>query len=306
MTDFARPWLLPLAVVAPLLLAWLLVVRRRNQRVPALAVVRGPLRTAQPAPILALAGVAAAWLAAAGPERVFVREAPATGRDVVVLLDLSASMGARGPAGDPLAGARRAIQQLAAARRDDRLALVAFGTRAAVLSPLTRDHATLVALASRLTPGALGARTALGDGLAVALKLVGGTVAGRAGIVLVTDGESNAGALAPMTAAEVAAERGVSIDTVAVVSGGGEGEPGRVNEPLLRALAARTGGHFVRARDEAALQQAFSDLARLRPTAERHGVRTSRDDRSGVPARWAACLLLAAAVLEPLGRRAWA
>ncbi len=306
MTEFARPWMLPLAVVAPLLLAWLTVVRHRNQRVPSLAVARGPLRAVQPAPILALAGVAAAWLAAAGPERVFVRDAPATGRDVVVLLDLSASMGGRGPAGDALAGARRAIQQLAASRRDDRLALVAFGTRAAVLSPLTRDHATLVALASRMTPGSLGARTALGDGLAVALRLVDRSAPGRAGIVLVTDGESNAGALDPVTAADVAAERGVSVDAVAVASGAGEGEAGRVNEPLLRAIAARTGGHFVRARDEGALQQAFSDLARLQPTVRRQAPRTSRDDRSGVPARWAAVLLLAAAVLEPVGRRAWA
>src|SRR5664279_1740802 len=200
MNGFAHPWLLPLAAAAPLL-AWLTARRNRHQRVPALATARRRIRLAQAAPAIALLGVAAAWAAAAGPARLFMSRSPSSGRDVVVLLDVSASMGARGEGGDALAAARRAVQTLAAARHDDRLALVAFGARAAVVSPLTHDHATLIALMSNLAPAALGPRTALGDGLAVALELLRGSARGSAGIVLVTDGESNAGADEPAAGA---------------------------------------------------------------------------------------------------------
>ncbi len=306
MNGFAHPWLLALAVAAPLLLGWLTARRNHHQRVPALATKGRRLRPAQAAAPLALLGLAAAWAAAAGPVRLFLSRSPSTGRDLVVLLDVSASMGARGPGGDALATARRAVKTLATARHDDRLALVAFGGQAAVVSPLTHDHATLVALMSNLAPAALGARTAVGDGLAVALELLHGSARGSAGVVLVTDGESNAGAVDPLTAAEVAADRGIPVDTVAVSGDGAEEGPGRVNETLLRAIASRTGGHFVRARDGAALESAFADLARLQPVPGADKPRATAEDRSAVPARWAACLLFAAALLDAAGRRAWA
>ncbi|HVN75859.1 MAG TPA: VWA domain-containing protein [Thermoanaerobaculaceae bacterium] len=305
MTSFARPWLLVFAVAVPLVLAWLTARRLRSQRVPAL-VIAGRRAGAAVAPWVALVGVAAAWLVAAGPQRAAVRNLPSTGRDIVVLLDLSSSMAVGGPGRDALSDARRAVERLAEARRGDRIGLVGFGTRAAVVSPLTRDHATMVALASRLEPSVLGPRTAIGDGLAVALDLLRSSAPGSAGVVLVSDGESNAGAVEPLTAAEVAAERGVAVDTVAVRGGGGDDGPGRVNEPLLRRIADTTHGHFVRAREEGSLEGAFADLARLEPTERRSGVDVVLDDRSAVPARWAAALLLAAALVEALGRRAWA
>ncbi len=202
--------------------------------------------------------------------------------------------------------ARRAVARLAAARADDRLALVAFGSRAAVVSPLTRDHAAMVELVSRLEPSALGGRTAVGDGLAVALDLLRETAPGRAGIVLVSDGESNAGAVEPLTAAQAAADRGVAVDAVAVGGAAGDEGPGRINEPLLRRIAARTGGRFVRAADQGSLAEAFADLARLRPTVRRARVGVTVDDRSAAPAGWAAGLLLAAALLDAAARRAWA
>ncbi len=306
MTSFARPWLLALALAAPAALAWLTAHRRRRQRVPSLALAPGGARLAALAPAAALLGVAAAWLAAAGPQRVFPRDVSSSARDVVVVLDVSSSMGAGEPGRDALSDARGAVARLAAARTGDRLALVAFGTRAAVVSPLTRDHAALLALASRLEPAALGGRTAIGDALAVALGLVRSSAPGRAGIVLVTDGESNAGALEPLTAAQVAAERGIAVDAVAVGGAAGDEGPGRINEPLLRRIAERSGGRFVRARDERSLAEAFADLERLRPTVRRADLSVTVDDRSAAPARWAAALLLLAALLETAGGRAWA
>jgi len=304
--GFARPFLLPLAVLAPLALAWLTLVRRRNLRVPTLAPVRRPRMAADLAIVLALAALAVAWLAAAGPRRESRRDTPAVGRDLVVLLDLSASMGAPGRQGESLAAARRAVERLAELRRDDRLALVAFGGKAAVLSPLTGDHATLLALASGLAPATFGSETAIGDALAVAVEQLRHTGRGSGGIVLVSDGESNAGALDPLTAAEVAADRGISVSAVAVAPEPRRGEPPNVNEALLREIARRTGGEFARARDAEALTAAFEHLAALEPSASPAPAQRIWIDRSEAPARWAAALLIAAALVELVNRRAWA
>jgi Ca-activated chloride channel family protein len=305
-SGFARPFLLPLAVLAPVALAWLTLVRRRHLRVPSLAAVRRPRIAADLATTLAVAALAVAWLAAAGPRDVSRRTAPSVGRDLVVLLDLSASMGAPGRQGDGFAGAQRAVERLAELRRDDRLALVAFGGKAAVLSPLTADHTTLLTLASSLAPATFGSETAIGDALAVAVEQLRTTRRGSGGIVLVSDGESNSGALDPATAAEVAADRGIPVSTIAVGPEPKAGEPSRVNEALLREIARRTGGEFAQARDAEALTAAFEHLAALEPSVRPPPARLVLNDRSAAPSRWAVVLLLAAALAELVNRRAWA
>lgn len=306
MSGFARPFLLPLAALAPVALAWLALIRRRHLRVPSLAAVRRPRIAADLATALALAAVTVAWLAAAGPRRVSLRAAPAVGRDVVVLLDLSASMETPGRQGNGFAAARWAVERLAELRREDRLALVVFGGKAAVLSPLTGDHTTLLALASSLTPATFGNETAIGDALAVAVEQLRNTGRGSGAIVLVSDGESNAGVLDPLTAAEVAADRGIPVSTIAVGPESTASEPSQINEALLREIAHRTGGEFARARDAKALTAAFEHLAALEPSARPAPAQRTWIDRSTAPARWAAVLLLAAALAELVNRRAWA
>ena len=194
MSAFAHPLLLPLALLAPAALAWLTLIRRRHLRVPSLTRVRQPRLAVDVATVLALTAVGVAWLGAAGPRRASQRDVPSVGRDLVVLLDLSASMAGSPGQGDGFAAARHAVQRLAELRRDDRLGLVVFGGRAAVLSPLTRDHTTFLALASSLAPATLGKETAIGDALAVALEQLRDTKRGSGGIVLVSDGANNAGA----------------------------------------------------------------------------------------------------------------
>jgi len=306
MSGFAHPLLLAAAVLGPAALAWLTLARRRNQRIPSLAVRRRRGVAGDLAPALALAAMAAAWAGAAGPRVATLRGSRALGRDIVVLLDLSASMGAPAGQGDTLAAARRAVARLAELRRADRIALVAFGGKAVVLSPLTLDHTTLVSLASGLTPATFGSETAIGDALAVGLELLRATPRGSGGMVLVSDGENNAGAIDPLTVAQAAKDRGVRISAVGVGEDPGAPGSGGVNEALLRALARETGSEFVRARDERALTGAFQHLAEIQPTALPAPARWAWADRSAAPAGLAAGLLLAAALLEIASRRAWA
>jgi Ca-activated chloride channel family protein len=305
-SDFARPFLLPVAVLAPLALAWLVVVRRRHLRIPSLVQVRRSQLAVDVATVLALIGLVCAWVGAAGPRQASLQATPSLGRNLVVLLDLSASMARPHDSNSGFAAAQRAVQRLADLRRDDRLALVAFGRKAAVLSPLTQDHAALLALASSVSPATFGSETAIGDALAVALQQLHGTTRGSGAIVLVSDGENNAGALDPLTAAEVAAERGVPVSTIGVGPNGTPDAPSQVNEKLLREIARRTGGEFVRARDEQALMASFEHLAAIQPTVGPAPAQRIWNDRSASPARLAAVLLLAATVAELVNRRAWA
>jgi Ca-activated chloride channel family protein len=267
--------------------------------------VRRPRLAIDAATALALAAVGIAWLGAAGPRRSSHRNVPSVGRDLVVLLDLSASMAGPTRQENGFAAAQHAVQRLAELRRDDRLGLVAFGGRAAVLSPLTRDHTTFLALASSLAPATLGKETAIGDALAVALEQLRDTRRGSAGIVLVSDGANNAGALDPATAAEAAADRGIPVSTVAVGAEPGTGTIFQANESLLREVARRTGGEFVRARDGEALTAAFEHLAALEasiaPAGTAHMDRPQRRTRT-----LGRALLLAAALAELINRRAWA
>jgi Ca-activated chloride channel family protein len=304
-TGFAFPLLLPLAVLAPLAFVWLVITRRRNLRIPGLFVRRQRGTGLGVATALALAGLAVAWLGAAGPRVAALRGAHALGRDVVVLLDLSASMGAPSGRDDTLAAARKAVERLAAVRRTDRLAVVAFGSKAVVLAPLTLDHATLLALTGSLTPATFGSETAIGDALAVGLQLLRGTPRGSGGMVLVSDGENNAGAVDPITVAEVAKDRGIPVSTVGVGPDSDSDTPSPINVPLMREIARRTGGEFVRARDDNGLTAAFEHLAKLEPTTVPAPARWVWTDRSGTPACLAAALFLAATLVEAASRRVW-
>ncbi|MGE5234745.1 MAG: VWA domain-containing protein [Acidobacteriota bacterium] len=309
MSHFAHPWVLVLAVLAPLAAGWLALERRRRQRVPALAVQRDGARRIAPllALALALAGLLASWMATAGPRRSAPTSPGLAGLDLVLLLDASGSMAAYDE-GEPtrLEVAREVAERFLAARPHDRVALVVFAGKVAVLSPLTTDHDTLLDLASRLTAGSLGRGTAIGDALAVALERLRSARTGSRAIVLVSDGLSNAGAIDPVTAATAAGERGVPIDTVAVGTSAGAKAARAEDDTLLRVIAERSGGHFIRAGDAAGLDGAFAELSRLRPSPAPPPPGVAWHDRTGHAGRWAAMLLLAAGLTELASRRAWA
>jgi len=306
MTDFARPALLVVAALAPLAALALLLVRRRRQRVPALAVSRPRVgRILDGAAVtLALAGLTAAWVAAAGPRRPAPAAPAPAGLDLVLLLDVSGSMGRPTGGGESrLAEAMKVADRFLDSRPVDRVALVAFANRSAVVAPLTRDHATIRRLARAVTAGALGRGTALGDALAVAKGRLDGSPRGSGAIVVVTDGLSNAGALDPRTAAVALAALGIPVDTVAVGAAGASADgPDRA---LLRDIAVATGGHHLVAGDDTALEAAFAELSRLRPSPPGGEGAVAWEDRSHQPAGWAAAALLLAGSLEMAGRRVW-
>ena len=168
-------------------------------------------------------------------------------------------------------------------RSDDLIGLVSFARYADTRSPLTLDHDNL-ALAARelkIVTDRTEDGTAVGEGLALAIeRLREAPVASRVAILL-TDGVSNAGEIAPTAAAELAKEAGVKVYTVGAGTNGTArikftdprtGEtfedevPVEIDEDTLRAIAERTGGQYFRATDFGALRQVYREIDRLERT----------------------------------------
>jgi Ca-activated chloride channel family protein len=174
-------------------------------------------------------------------------------------------------------------------RPDDLIGLVSFARYADTRSPLTLDHDNLARAAADLTitmdPNEDG--TAVGDGLALAIeRLREAPVASRVAILL-TDGVSNAGEIAPTGAAELARDAGIKVYTVGAGTNGTarvkftdprsgrtfEDEvPVEIDEETLRAIAERTGGQYFRATDFGALRQVYREIDAL----ERSGIDEDR------------------------------
>lgn len=174
----------------------------------------------------------------------------------------------------------RGNQKSLRGRPDDLIGLVSFARYADSRSPLTLDHDNLMRAARDLAittdPDEDG--TAVGDGLALAIeRLREAPVPSRVAILL-TDGVSNAGELAPTAAAELAHEAGVKVYTVGAGTNGTarikltdprtgqtfEDEvPVQIDEETLRAIAERTGGQYFRATDFGALRQVYRQIDKL-------------------------------------------
>ncbi|HYH47561.1 MAG TPA: VWA domain-containing protein [Thermoanaerobaculia bacterium] len=206
------------------------------------------------------------------------------GIDIVVALDISGSMGAPDFHPDRLTVAKQVVKDFVAGRPGDRLGLVVFSGTAMVRAPLTTDRRMLDQLIDALEITPLGDGTAIGVALAnSAARLRDGQAKSKV-VLLVTDGESNAGQVDPLTAASLCRGLGIKVYTIGVGAASGkvvvplpvmvdgrrmvQKVPMRVpvDEPLMRKIAGLTGGQFYRATDGESLQRVFQEIDRLEKT----------------------------------------
>ena len=165
-------------------------------------------------------------------------------------------------------------------RPDDLVGLVSFARYADTRSPLTLDHDNLARAANELaiTTDPAEDGTVVGDGLALAIERLREAPLPSKVAILLTDGVSNAGEIAPTAAAELAHDAGVKVYTVGAGTNGTarikftdprsgqtfEDEvPVEIDEETLRAIAERTGGQYFRATDFGALRQVYREIDRL-------------------------------------------
>ena len=183
-----------------------------------------------------------------------------------------------------------------AGRPDDLIGLVAFGGFADALCPPTLDHGALLeVLDSVQIPEPVMDRrgriineallqeeqsTAIGDAIAVAVDRLKDLRTKSRVIVLLSDGESNAGVVTPAQAAEAAAAFGIRIYAIGVGSTGKAPFPMtdrfgrrvlrpqmvRLDEDTLKGLADKTGGRYFNARDTQSLAEVYAEIDQLEKT----------------------------------------
>jgi len=143
------------------------------------------------------------------------------GTDIIFVLDTSPSMSAKDvDGGQRLEAAKNAIYMLTNKNDGSRYGLVGLGSSAAVLVPPTSDQTFFSARLSQITAGAFGNGSAIGDGLSTAVCHLVSSSAQKKCIVLLTDGENNAGEIHPETAAQLAADNKITIYVVGIGSKG--------------------------------------------------------------------------------------
>ena len=202
------------------------------------------------------------------------------GIDIILVADASGSMNALdfvidGKRQNRLSVVEKAMEDFVDSRVDDRIGLVVFGTHAFALCPLTLDHDVLLQYIDTMKVAMAGEETAIGDAIGVASNRLKDIPAKSKVMILLTDGENDAGKLDPREAAQAAKAMGIKIYTVGV---GSEGyvpiqtpygfQKVRlpIDEKLLKEIADMTGGRYFRAGDTDALFAIYHTIDALEKT----------------------------------------
>jgi Ca-activated chloride channel family protein len=231
--------------------------------------------------ILRTLALTALIIALARPQTGMTSEDVRTqGIDILLALDVSSSMLAEDLEPNRLAAAKAVAAEFVQGRGNDRIGLVAFAGKAFTQAPLTLDYGVVTELLGELEIGMIEDGTAVGMGLATAVKRLQASSATSKVVILLTDGRSNRGEIGPVTAAQMAQALGVRVYTIGAGSQGTARMP--VADPLrgtsyatvqvdidevsLREIAELTGGQYFRATDTESLAQIWEQIDELETT----------------------------------------
>lgn len=223
-----------------------------------------------------LAGLvwAAMVIALAGPQVSRTSDVlPASGRDIVLVIDLSGSMQKEdfqldGQPISRLEAVKRTASRFVAARRGDRIGLVIFGDRAYFAQPLTFDVDAVARAIDEAQIGISGRATAISDGLGLAMKRLAASEAPTRVVVLLSDGVDTSGNVLANDAARLADEHGIRIHTIALGPEDLENQPqsrDAVDTKTLREVAELSGGTAFRVRGLEDLEAMAASLDKLEP-----------------------------------------
>lgn len=207
-------------------------------------------------------------------------EIPVSGRDLMLAVDLSASMQEQdfvlnGKRVDRLTAIKHVADDFIEQRVGDRIGLILFGERAYLQAPLTFDRKTVRTFLDQAVIGLAGKATAIGDAIGLAVKRLRNRDSRDRVLILLTDGANTAGAVDPLEAAKLAARYGLKIYTIGVGAdemlirdffGVHRVNPSTdLDEKALTKIAKITGGRYFRARDTRSLEKIYKLLDELEP-----------------------------------------
>jgi len=217
------------------------------------------------------------------------------GMDMMVVLDQSPSMAAKDFAPENrFESAREVVRGLILRRENDPVGLVTFGDEAALRIPPTLDYDMVLKRLDELAILELGEGTAIGMGIAVACLHLQQSTAREKVILLITDGDNNAGAVLPEAAAEIAAGLGIRIYAIGIGTEGEvpleytDPETGKTyrgqfmsgfDEELLTAVAEKTGGKYFAASTRGALEAVIRTIDSIESVEKRVSIRTETREK---------------------------
>lgn len=209
------------------------------------------------------------------------REFETKGIDIVIALDISGSMLAEDfrPV-NRIAVAKGEAKKFIKERQNDRIGLVVFANKGYTQCPLTLDYGILSGLIDQVEVGLIKDGTAIGLGIGTAINRLRDSDAKSKVIILLTDGENNAGNVDPVTAAELAKSFGIKIYTICIGKGGLVPFPVedpifgkryvqaevKIDEKTLKRIADISNGLFFSAGDSEGLRRAFKEIDKLEKT----------------------------------------
>ncbi len=203
------------------------------------------------------------------------------GIDILLVLDISESMRAEDFEGsNRIQTAKSVVNDFLTHRQNDHIGLVVFAGESFTLCPLTSDYSVLVELLRDIEIGQLEDGTAIGDALATATHRLRTSKSKTQIVILLTDGENNAGSIEPGTAAAFAQSFEIKVYTIGMGKEGGARIPyadttfGKryrevltyLDEDTLKQIANITGGRYFRATDTQSLKQIYAEIDRFEKT----------------------------------------
>jgi Ca-activated chloride channel family protein len=198
---------------------------------------------------------------------------------IMLALDLSSSMLAEDLKPNRIEAARKTAIEFVDARKNDLIGLTIFSGEAFTQCPITSDHTVVKNMIAKMKTGLLIDGTAIGEGLAAAIARLKDSPAKSKVIILLTDGVNNAGAIAPLTAGEIAKTFGIRVYTIGVGKQGMAPYPIKtpfgtqyvnqevqIDEDIMKQISAATDGKYFRATDNKSLKNIYAEIDKLEKT----------------------------------------
>jgi len=192
------------------------------------------------------------------------------------MYDVSGSMTAQDFTPNRMEAAKKVAEDFIDRRMTDRIGIVIFSGESFTQCPLTTDHAVLKLQIEQIRNGLLEDGTAIGSGLATSVDRLRNSKSKSKVVILLTDGVNNGGLIDPATAKEIAKAFKIKVYTIGVGTDGYaptpvntpmgiimQNEKVTIDEKLLTQIANETGGRYFRAKDNAGLNNIYTEIDKL-------------------------------------------
>ena len=289
--EFLHPQFLWLLVLIPILAIWLFLVRKKESATLTISSIKGfevkPSMVSKLKPflhVLRLVALTLLIVALARPRNVSVSKRTKTnkGIDIVMAIDVSASMLARDLKPNRLEALKKVATDFVNQRPNDRIGIVVYAGESFTQTPITSDKRIVRNTISDIKWGQLDGGTAIGMGLGSAVNRLKESKAKSKVIILLTDGVNNTVFVDPKTATELAVGLGIKVYTIGLGTNGTasfpyakdprtgkllfRSSPVEIDEELLQYIAKETEGQYFRATDNTKLKAIYEEINKLEKT----------------------------------------